>query len=84
MSTLNVSLPVSLKDFVDDRVRKDGYSTSSGYVRELIRADQVLRAERELAALLRTGLASGERVTLTKTYWACKRKALGRSRAGLR
>ncbi len=58
MSTLNVSLPVSLKDFVDDRVRKDGYSTSREYVRELIRADQVLRAERELAALPRTGLAS--------------------------
>lgn len=78
MSTMNVSLPVSLKDFVDDRVRKDGYSTSSEYVRELIRADQVLRAERELAALLRTGLESGEGVAVTKAYWARKRKVLGR------
>lgn len=81
MSTMNVSLPVSLKDFVDDRVRKDGYSTSSEYVRELIRADQVLRAERELAALLRTGLESGEGVAVTKAYWARKRKALGRRQA---
>ena len=78
---MNVSLPVSLKDFVDDRVRKDGYSTSSEYVRELIRADQVLRAERELAALLRTGLESGEGVAVTKAYWARKRKALGRRQA---
>ena len=78
MSTMNVSLPVSLKKFVDDRVRNDGYSTSSEYVRELIRADQVLRAERELAALLRTGLESGQGVTVTKAYWARKRKVLGR------
>lgn len=75
---MNVSLPVSLKNFVDDRVRKDGYSTSSEYVRELIRADQVLRAERELAELLRTGLESGQGVKVTKAYWARKRKVLGR------
>ena len=39
MSTMNVYLPASLRLFVDDRVRKDGYSNSSEYVRELIRAD---------------------------------------------
>ena len=39
MSTMNVYLPASLRLFVDDRVRKDGYSTSSEYVREPIRAD---------------------------------------------
>ena len=36
---MSVSLPASLRSFVDDRVRKDGYSTSSESVRELIRAD---------------------------------------------
>lgn len=49
---MSVSLPASLRLFVDDRVRKDGYSTSSGNVRELIRADAVRRAERELADLM--------------------------------
>ncbi len=39
MSTMNISLPESLKAFVDQQVQA-GYSTSSEYVRELIRRDQ--------------------------------------------
>ena len=39
MSTMNISLPDSLKDFVDEQVAQRGYGTSSEYVRELIRKD---------------------------------------------
>ncbi len=40
MSTMNISLPEALKSFVDERVDQGGYSTSSEYVRMLIRKDQ--------------------------------------------
>ncbi|QND44955.1 type II toxin-antitoxin system ParD family antitoxin (plasmid) [Rhizobium lusitanum] len=40
MSTMNISLPESLKSFVDEQVSGRGYGTSSEYVRELIRKDQ--------------------------------------------
>lgn len=40
MSTMNISLPDSLKSFVDEQVDQQGYATSSEYVRELIRRDQ--------------------------------------------
>ena len=40
MSTMNISLPDSLKAFVDEQVSERGYGTSSEYVRELIRKDQ--------------------------------------------
>ncbi len=40
MSTMNISLPDSLKSFVDEQVDRQGYATSSEYVRELIRRDQ--------------------------------------------
>ncbi|MDR6289257.1 antitoxin ParD1/3/4 [Inquilinus ginsengisoli] len=40
MSTMNISLPESLKSFVDEQVSQRGYGTSSEYVRELIRKDQ--------------------------------------------
>jgi antitoxin ParD1/3/4 len=40
MSTMNISLPDSLKSFVDDQVAQRGYGTSGEYVRELIRKDQ--------------------------------------------
>jgi antitoxin ParD1/3/4 len=36
MSTMNVSLPESLKSFMDERVTVRGYDTSSEYVRDLI------------------------------------------------
>jgi len=40
MGTMNISLPDTLKAFVDEQVSQRGYGTSSEYVRELIRKDQ--------------------------------------------
>ncbi len=40
MSTMNISLPGDLKAFVDEQVDQGGFSTSSEYVRALIRRDQ--------------------------------------------
>jgi antitoxin ParD1/3/4 len=39
MGTMNISLPDSLKSFVDEQVANRGFGTSSEYVRELIRKD---------------------------------------------
>ncbi len=55
MSTMNISLPDSLKSFVDEQVSQRGYSTSSEYVRELIREDQ---HRLHLRGLLLAGAAS--------------------------
>lgn len=55
MTTMNVSLPDSLKEFVDQRVASAGYGTSSEYVRELIRRD---RDRLQLRGLLLEGAAS--------------------------
>lgn len=40
MGTMNISLPDSLKGFVEEQVTRQGYGTTSEYVRELIRRDQ--------------------------------------------
>ena len=40
MTTMNVSLPESLKSFVDDQVNTGGYSSLSEYIRELIRKEE--------------------------------------------
>ena len=52
---MNISLPDTLRNFVDGQVTERGYGTSSEYVRELIRHDQVRRSMR---ALLLDGAAS--------------------------
>jgi antitoxin ParD1/3/4 len=43
MSTMNISLPDSLKDFVDEQVNQGGYGTSSEYVRERRKAKAAKR-----------------------------------------
>ena len=52
---MNISLSEDLKSFVEDRVGKHGYSTSSEYVRELIRKD---RDRLRLRTLVLDGAAS--------------------------
>lgn len=54
MATMNVSLPDDLKSFVDEQVA-GRYSTSSEYVRELIRREQ---DKHTLRNLLLEGAAS--------------------------
>jgi len=39
MSTMNISLPDTLKNFVEGKVQNGEYSTNSEYVKELIRKD---------------------------------------------
>ena len=48
MTTMNISLPDSMKLFVDQQVSQRGYGTSSEYLRELIRKEQEKNTLRDL------------------------------------
>ncbi len=48
MSTMNISLPETLKAFVDSQITERGYGSSSEYVRDLIRKDQDVQRLRRL------------------------------------
>lgn len=76
-TTMNISLPEPLKDFVDGQVRQGGYSGASDYVRALIRDHQKRVAAEQLRSLIAEGLASGAPAPADKAYWAAKRKKLG-------
>jgi len=66
MPTMNISLPGTLKAFVDDQVAQRGFGTSSEYVRELIRRDQ----ERfQLRGLLLDGATSPPARPADKAYF---------------
>lgn len=52
---MNISLPDTLKSFVDEQVAQGSYGTTSEYVRELIRKD---RDRLQLRGLLLAGAAS--------------------------
>jgi antitoxin ParD1/3/4 len=79
MSTMNISLPDSLKDFVDEQVTQRGYGTSSEYVRELIRKD----ADRlHLRGLLLEGVASAPAAPADAVYFGALRKRVRRRARG--
>jgi antitoxin ParD1/3/4 len=58
MTSMNISLPEPLKQFVEDQVSKGGYSTVSEYLRELIRQAQRIKEREEVEAKLLEGLKS--------------------------
>ncbi len=64
---MNISLPDSLKTFVDEQVSQRGYGTSSEYVRELIRKDQ---DRLQLRDLLLAGAASTPTAPADAGYFA--------------
>lgn len=66
MSTMNISLPDSLKAFVDEQVKNRGYGTSSEYVRGLIRRDQ---DRLQLCNLLLAGAESLPTTAAGKDYF---------------
>jgi antitoxin ParD1/3/4 len=76
LTSLNISLPQSLRDYVEDQVRDSGYSTPSEYVRSLLREDQKRRSQGKLEALLLEGLESGKPIEITPEYWEGKRRQL--------
>jgi antitoxin ParD1/3/4 len=48
MPTMNISLPESLRAFVEDQIAQRRYGTTSEYVRDLIRRDQDRQHLRDL------------------------------------
>ena len=60
MRSLNISLPESMRTFVDDQTKRGGYGTASEFLRTLIRDAQKRQAEDRLEAMLMEGLDSGK------------------------
>ena len=77
MPTMNISLPDTLKAFVDDQVTQRGFGTSSEYVRELIRSDQ---DRQRLRGLLLAGAESAPAAVADSAYFDTLRE---RVRQGL-
>lgn len=71
---MNISLPDSLKEFVDNQVGSLGYSSSGEYLRELIRKD---RDRQRLRGLLFDGANSPRSVTTDSGYFETLKSRVG-------
>lgn len=73
MTTLNISLPESMRAFINEQVAKGGYSTASEYISHLIRQDQKRAEQMKFEVMLLEGLDSGEPIEVTDEWWKNKR-----------
>lgn len=76
MTTMNISLPDSMRTFIEQKVAQGGYSTASEYIRQLVREDQKRATQERLEALLMEGIESGPSIEITPDYWAQKKAKL--------
>jgi antitoxin ParD1/3/4 len=69
MTSLNISLPESMRTYIDQQMSLLGYSTASEYIRDLIRQEQKRHTTQRLETLLLEGLESGKADDMTKQDW---------------
>ncbi len=70
MTTVTVSLPESLKDFIEGQVATKGFGNVSEYVRSLLREAQARENDARLEALLVAGLTTGgEDIPVNREFW---------------
>jgi antitoxin ParD1/3/4 len=58
MTSINISLPDQMKEFVDEQIGEGGYSDPSEYFHALLRQQQRRKAEEKLEGMLLEGLST--------------------------
>jgi antitoxin ParD1/3/4 len=76
LTTMNISMPRTMRKYVESRINKGGFANASEYIRHLIRAEAAVeKGQRErLEALLQEGIDSGPAVAMTRKDWDDIRK----------
>jgi antitoxin ParD1/3/4 len=79
MTTVTISLPETLKTFIEEQLSTKGYGNVSEYFRSLLRDAQERDEEARLETLLLEGLADGGGdIPITRAFWKeLKTEALG-------
>lgn len=70
MATITISLPDTLKSFVESQIEAKGYGNVSEYFRSLLRDAQEKENEARLEVLLLEGLASGNGNVSDAAFWS--------------
>lgn len=76
MTTLNISLPDNLREWIDARVKKGDYGSASDYLRDLVRTDK--KKNSSLEEFLLEGIDSGEALEVSPGFWEKKHQQMKR------
>lgn len=78
MVTVTISMPESLRTFVDEQVKSKGFGNVSEYFRSLLREAQQKEGDAALERLLIQGLESGPSEAVNEDFWKDLRKEANR------
>ncbi len=78
-ASINISLPETMKEWVEQQVAAGGYGTVSEFFRQLLRQEQQRRLRQEIDANLHAALDSGPSTPMTPADWERVRRE-GRKR----
>jgi antitoxin ParD1/3/4 len=69
MAMLNISLPESVREFIEREVAEGGHGDASEYIYKLLQEEQKKKAREKVEALLLEGLQSGPATPMTAQDW---------------
>lgn len=78
-TTMTISLPEPMREFIESEVREGDYGSASELFREMVRERQKRKAQQKLEALLLEGLndlENGNYIEITDDYWEKRRARL--------
>ena len=73
---MNISLPESMRTYVEEQVANGDYGSASEYFRELVRLDKKRKATERVEEMLLEGLSSGTATQMTDEDWEDVRQAV--------
>jgi len=68
-TSINISLPPALKDWVEAQVAAGGYGTTSEFFRQLLRAEKQRQLREQIDENLHSALDGGEATSMSKKDW---------------
>jgi antitoxin ParD1/3/4 len=66
---MNVSLPPSLKRWVDEQAESQGYQTASEFVRDVLRQASALHLQERIDPMLIEAMESGATIEMNDADW---------------
>lgn len=69
MTTMTISIPESLKEFIERQIKTKSFGNVSEYFRTLLRQAKEQEADARLESLLIRGLDSGKDIEITREFW---------------
>lgn len=76
MTSINISVPKQMREWVDAQIESGRYGNVSEYFRHLIRKNQAEEAQQQLERLILEGLESGDTTEITPEFWESKRQQI--------